>query len=205
MSKFSSKLGLAWIVATLCLGAPAAHAQASPVNYWIPGWPMGFSGAAGEGANAYGNFPSFDFRDVGTGSAYARYNFSNGFFVGSQRNTMGFSGLSQSAFGGFGSVYSEGVQFGYSLKNGGGPPVTFFAGFDTLKYNTGIGSNVFAPFDSKSGTLPVSSAYAGVEFQPTSNLSLSLGVGVVQQTGRIDSEINSLPGASSFSVGGRRY
>mgnify|MGYP003694280485 CR=1 FL=1 len=137
--------------------------------------------------------------------SYARYNFSNGFFVGSQRNTMGFSGLSQSAFGGFGSLYSEGVQFGYSLKNGGGPPVTFFAGFDTLKYNSGIGSNAFAPFDSKSGTLPVSSAYAGVEFQPTSNLSLSLGVGVVQQTGRIDSEINSLPGASSFSVGGRRY
>ena len=63
----------------------------------------------------------------------------------------------------------------------------------------------FAPFESKSGTLPVSSAYAGVEFQPTSNLSLSLGVGVVQQSGRIDSEINALPGASSFSVGGRRY
>ena len=205
MSKFSSKSGLAWIVAMLCLGAPAVHAQTSPVNYWIPGWPMGFSGAAGEGANAYGNFPSFDFRDVGDGSAYARYNFSNGFFVGSQRNSMGFSGLSQNAFGGLGSIYSEGVQFGYSLKNGGGPPVTFFAGFDTLKYNAGIGSNAFAPFDSKSGTLPVSSAYAGVEFQPTSNLSLSLGVGVVQQTGRIDSEINSLPGASSFSVGGRRY
>ena len=108
----------------------------------------------GESPNAYGNFPSFDFRDVGNGSSYARYNFSNGFFVGSQRNTMGFSSLSQSAFGGFGSIYSEGVQFGYSLKNGGGPPVTFFAGFDTLKYNTGIGSNAFAPFDSKSGTLP---------------------------------------------------
>ena len=139
--------------------------------------------ATDQSPNAYGNFPSFDFRDVGNGSSYARYNFSNGFFVGSQRNTMGFSGLSQSAFGGFGSLYSEGVQFGYSLKNGGGPPVTFFAGFDTLKYNSGIGSNAFAPFDSKSGTLPVSSAYAGVEFQPTSNLSLSLGVGVVQQTG----------------------
>jgi hypothetical protein len=205
MSMFSRRFGLAMVAATLCLGAQAAHAQASPVNYWIPGWPMGFSGAAGEGANAYGNFPSFDFRDVGTGSAYARYNFSNGFFVGSQRNTMGFSALSQSAFGGFGSLYSEGVQFGYSLKNGGGPPVTFYAGFDTLKYNTGIGGSPFAPFDSKSGTLPVSSAYAGVEFQPTSNLSLSLGVGVVQQSGRLDSEINSLPGASSFSVGGRRY
>ena len=200
----SRKFALVLVAATLCLGARAAHAQASPVNYWIPGWPMGFSGAAGESPDAYGNFPSFDFRDLGNGSSYARYNFSNGFFVGSQRNTMGFSSFSQSALGGFGSIYSEGTQFGYSLKNAGGPPVTFYAGFDTLKYNTGIGGP-FAPFDSKSGTLPVSSAYAGVEFQPTSNLSLSLGVGVVQQTGRIDSEINSLPGASSFSVGGRRY
>jgi hypothetical protein len=207
MSIFTRSLGLVFASAMLCLGGQAAHAQTGPVGYWIPGWPMGFGGdpATDQSPNAYGNFPSFDFRDVGNGSSYARYNFSNGFFVGSQRNTMGFSGLSQSAFGGFGSLYSEGVQFGYNLKNGGGPPVTFFAGFDTLKYNTGIGSNAFAPFDSKSGTLPVTSAYAGVEFQPTSNLSLSLGVGVVQQTGRIDSEINSLPGASSFSVGGRRY
>ena len=202
---FSRRFSLALIVAMLCLGARAAHAQASPVNYWIPGWPMGFSGAAGEGADSYGTFPSFDFRDLGNGSSYARYNFSNGFFVGSQRNSMGLTGFSQSALGGFGSVYSEGVQFGYNLKNGGGLPVTFYAGFDTLKYNAGIGSSAFAPFDTKSGTLPVSSAYAGVEFQATSNLSLSLGVGVVQQTGRIDSEINSLPGASSFSVGNRRY
>ncbi|QHO75830.1 hypothetical protein ACH79_27690 [Bradyrhizobium sp. CCBAU 051011] len=204
MSMFSGRLGFALVVAMLCLSAPAAHAQASPVNYWIPGWPMGFSGTAGESPDAYGNFPSFDFRDLGNGSSYARYNFSNGFFVGSQRSTMGFSGLSQSAFGSFGSIYSEGAQFGYSLKNGGGPPITFYAGFDTLKYNTGIGGP-FAPFDSKSGTLPVSSAYAGVEFQATSNLSLSLGVGYVQQSGRLDSEINSLPGASSFAVGGRRY
>jgi hypothetical protein len=166
---------------------------------------MEFSGAAGESADSYGTFPSFDFRDLGNGSAYARYNFSNGFFVGSQRNSMGLSNFSQSALGGFGSVYSEGVQFGYNLKNGGGPPVSFFAGFDTLKYNTGIGSSAFAPFDTKSGTLPLSSAYAGVEFQATSNISLSLGVGYVQQSGRLDSEINSLPGASSFSVGNRRY
>src|SRR5207248_11202968 len=121
MSMFSHKFGLALVAAMLCLGAPAANAQASPVNYWIPGWPVGFSGDAGESANAYGNFPSFDFRDVGTGSSYARYNFSNGFFVGSQRSNMGFNSLSQSAFGGFGSIYSEGMQVGYSLKNSGLP------------------------------------------------------------------------------------
>ena len=205
---FSRRFGLAMVAVTLCLGAPAAYAQASPVNYWIPGWPMGFSGAAGESPDAYGNFPSFDFRDTGNGSSYARYNFSNGFFVGSQRSSMGLSGISQSAFGSFGSLYSEGVQFGYSLKNSGGLPVTFYAGFDTLKYNTGIGSP-FAPFDSKSGTMPISSVNAGIEFQPTSNLSLSLGVGYIQQSGpgRIDSDINSplLPGATPLTIGGRRY
>jgi hypothetical protein len=165
---------------------------------------MGFSGAAGESANAYGNFPSFDFRDVGNGSSYARYNFSNGLFVGSQRNTMGFSGLSQSAFGGSGSIYSEGVQFGYSLKDGGGPPVTFFAGFDTLKYGGGIGSSL-APLTSNAS--PGYGAFAGVEFKPTSNLSLSFGAGFTQQqSGRMDSDINSsiLPGESPALGGLRR-
>jgi len=69
MSKFSSKSGLVLVAAVLCLGARTANAQTSPVNYWTPGWPMGFSGEAGESANAYGNFPSFDFRDVGNGSS----------------------------------------------------------------------------------------------------------------------------------------
>jgi opacity protein-like surface antigen len=57
-----------------------------------------------------------------------------------------------------------------------------------------------------SGTLPGYSARAGVEFQPTSNLSLSFGVGYTQQSGRVDSDINSLslPGASPLAVGGRR-
>jgi len=45
-------------------------------------------------------------------------------------------------------------------------------------------------------------ARAGIEIQPTSNLSLSLGVGYTQQSGRLDSDINSpLLGASPF---GRR-
>jgi opacity protein-like surface antigen len=96
------------------------------------------------------------------------------------------------------------VQFGYNFKNSG-LPVTVYAGFDTLKYNTGIGGP-FAPFDSQSGTLPGYSAHAGVEIKPTSNLSLSLGFGYTQQPQRIDSDINSLalPGASPLAVGVRR-
>jgi opacity protein-like surface antigen len=206
MSMFSRRFGLALIVAMLCLGAQAAHAQSSPLNYWIPGWPMGFSGDAGENPNAYGNFPSFDFRDVGNGSSYARYNFSNGFFVGSQRSSMGFGSLGQSSFNNFGSMYSEGVQFGYSLKNSGGLPVTFYAGFDTLKYNPGIG-NAFTPFDASSSTVPGYSAHAGIEYKPTSNLSLSLGFGYTEQSGRLDTDTKSpsLSNASQFDlVGGRR-
>jgi hypothetical protein len=95
------------------------------------------------------------------------------------------------AFGNMSSLYYDGVQFGYNFQNSGGLPVKVFAGFDTLKYNTGIGG-LLTPFDGTSGTLPVYSAHAGVEFQPAPNLSLSLGVGFTQQTGRINSDINSL-------------
>ncbi len=208
MSVFSGRLGLAITVATLCLGGQAAHAQVGPMAYWTPGWPLGFDNVAtDQSPNTYGNFPSFDGSDArGGGFSYARYNFPNGWFVGSERGGMGFSGLNQgSVFGNFGSVYSEGVQFGYNFKNAGGLPLTVYAGFDTLKYNTGIGSP-FAPFDSVSGTLPGYSADAGIELQPASNLSLSFSVGYAQQSGRIDSDINSplLPGASPFAFGGRR-
>jgi hypothetical protein len=208
MSVFSGRLGYAFVLAALYLGAPTAHAQVAPMTYWTPGWPLGFDNLTAEqSSNTYGNFPSFDASDArGGGFSYARYNFPNGWFVGSERGGMGFSGINQNAaFGNFGSVYTEGVQFGYSFKNAGGFPLTVYAGFDTLKYNTGIGSP-FAPFDSVSGTLPGYSAHAGVEIQPASNLSLSFGVGYTQQSGRIDSDINSslLPGASPFAFGARR-
>jgi opacity protein-like surface antigen len=211
MSIFSGRLGLAFVLATLCLGARTAHAQAAPVRYWVSSWPIGFGGdpTVGQGSNTYGNFPSFDGSDArGGGFSYTRYNFPNGWFVGGERGGMGLSmnGINQDgAFGNFGSLYYEGVQFGYNFHGAGGLPLTVYAGFDTLKYNAGIGGP-FAPFDSTSTTLPGYSAHAGVEFQPAPNVSLSLGVGYTQQSGRIDSDINSslLPGASPFAFEGRR-
>ena len=209
MSIFAGRLGFALVLAALCLGGRTAHAQAAPVPYWTPGWPVGFGGdlTAGQGSNTYGNFPSFDGSDARRGGfSYMRYNFPNGWFVGSESRGIGLSMNGISQMGAFGnrSLSYDGVQFGYNFKNSG-LPVTVYAGFDTLKYNTGIGGP-FAPFDTQSGTLPGYSAHAGIEIQPTSNLSLSLGFGYTQLSPRIDSDINSLalPGASPLAVGIRR-
>ena len=206
MSIFSSRLGFALVLAALCLGGRTAHAQAAPVTYFIPGWPFGFGGdVAGLSASTYGNFPSFDGDVRRGGSSYARYNFPNGWFVDSESRDVGLSMNGISQMGAFGnrSLSYDGIQFGYNFKNSG-LPVAVYAGFDTLKYNTGIGGNLFAPFDSQSGTLPGYSAHAGVEIRPTQNLSLSLGFGYTQQ-GRIDSDINTplLPGASPLAIGVR--
>ena len=209
MSIFLNWRGFALVVAALCLGGPMAYAQTAPLTYWTPGWPLGFGDnpTAGESTSTYGNFPSFDGSDAsGGGFSVMRHHFSNGWFVGSERGGigmgLGLTGIRQdAAFGNFGGLYTEGLQFGYSFKNSG-LPLTVYGGFDTLKYKSGIGGP-FAPLDSMSSTLPGYSAHAGVEFQPAPNVSLSLGVGYTQQSGRIDSDINSplLPGASPFALG----
>ena len=213
MSIFSGEsglaLGLALALAAPCLDGRTAHAQAAPVTYWTTSSLIGFGGnlTADPGSNAYGNFAGFDGSGVQAGGfSYLRYNFPNGWFVGSESGGMGLSMNGIGRNGAFGSpFYLEGVQFGYNFGSTGGLPVTVYAGFDTLKYNPGIGGP-FASSDSKSTTLPGYSAHAGVEFQPASNVSLSLGFGYTQQSGRLDSDINSLslPGASPFAFGGRR-
>jgi opacity protein-like surface antigen len=208
MPIFSRWLGLAFLLAALCSDGRMAHAQAAPVPYWGPSWPIGFGGnPSDQNSNIYGSFSSLDGSEAGGGGfSQVRYNFPNGWFVGGERAGMGLSTNSfnqAGAFSNMGSLYYEGVQFGYKLQNG--LPLTVYAGFDTLKYKDGIG-NLFSPFDAVSGTLPGYTARAGVEFQPAPNVSLSLGFGYTQQAGGIDSDINSssLPGASPFAVGVRR-
>jgi hypothetical protein len=190
------------VLAALCLAGRTACAQTADLTY--SSWPIGFHSnlTVGQGSNIYGSVAGFDGSDARGGFSTMRYHFPNGWFVGGGTGGMGFgiNGISQaSAFGS--SLYTEGAQFGYKFQNG--LPLTVYAGFDTLKYNTGIGGSLLAPFDTTSGTLPGVRAHAGVEFQPAPNLSFSLGVGYTQQPARIDSDLNSLvlPGASPF---GRR-
>jgi opacity protein-like surface antigen len=204
MSIFVSRSGFALGLAALCLGPATAYGQGAAVTY--SSWPVGFQSnlTLGQSSNIYGSFDGRDAR--GAGFSYMRTNFPNGWFVGSEAGGIGRSMNGINRAGAFGNSLSyEGVQAGYSFQTVGGLPLTVYAGFDTLKYNTGIGSP-FAPFDTMSGTLPGYRAHAGVEFQPAPNLSLSLGVGYTQQPGRMDSELNSLglPGASAFALGGRR-
>ncbi|MDH2343620.1 hypothetical protein [Bradyrhizobium sp. SSUT77] len=200
MFSLAASRALATLFAVLCLGGATTHAQVAPLRYWIPGGPFGFGGSSGQSADAYGNFPSFK-----AGDADESYSFRPGFFVGSQRGDLGLSGLSQpTTAGNFSALSYDGTQFGYNTKTAGGMPVTFFAGFDTLKYNGGIGSSL-APLTSSAS--PGYGAFAGVEFKPTSNLSLSFGAGFTQQqSGRMDSDINSslLPGESPALGGLRR-
>jgi len=206
MSSFKSGLAsLAILLAALCLGGRMAHAQAAPLTYWTPGWPIGLGGTAtGQGADTYGNFPGFSYSDAGGGFSTARYNFSNGWFVGAERSMMGF-GMSGIATGGaFGNLHYEGAQFGYNFQNA---PVTVFGGFGNLKYDSGLGTALSAPFSNPTSSAAAGySTHVGVEFRPTSNLSLSFGAGFTQQgSGLVDSDIHSdlPPGASPLAFGHR--
>jgi opacity protein-like surface antigen len=192
MCGFSRGFGLALALALLCLGPQTAHAQAGPLSYWAPSLPIGFGAGLteGQGSNTYGNFPSFDGRD---GDGGFHYKFSNGFFVsGGSSQAFSLNGLGQA--GAFGNFSTNSVQFGYNFQNS---PLKVFGGFDTLKYDTGFGpGSPFAAFDSNSSQTAGFGGYAGVEFKPASNVSLSLGVGY-QQSGDANSYV--LPGASPFA------
>ena len=154
-----------------------------------------------------GGNPGLDGSDANDGDD-TRNNRPSGWFIANTRGSLNMNDFNRlGAFGNFSSLSTEGVQFGYNFKNA---PVSIYTGFDTLKYNIGAGtsaSGAFAAFDSRSTTGPGAfSANAGIEFRPTSNLSLSLGASFTQQSsGLVDSDINSplLPGQTPLAIGGR--
>ena len=178
-------------LAVVCLGGQTASAQSGPLSYWAPGLPIGFGAglSQGQGPDTYGNFPSFDGRD---GDGGFHYKFPNGLFVnGGSSPAFSLSGVGQG--GALGNFTTNSVQFGYNFQNS---PIKVFGGFDTLKYDTGFGpGSPFAAFDSHSSQTAAFGGYAGVEYKPTSNISLSLGVGYTQSG---DNNSYVLPGASPF-------
>ncbi len=213
-----SSFAFAFMLAALCLGSRVADAQApaqaqgqaapvDPVQYWTAGWQTGFGGGASAGldSNPYGSLLAFGGGGSAGGNFSSRYNFENGWFIGSARGGgFGMNGFSPTgAWGNLGSLSYEGTQFGYNFSSA---PVSVYAGFDTLRYNSGIGSPLSGFNSMSSPTSPGYGVHAGVEIRPTSNLSLSLGVGYAQQPTGIDTGINSfaVPGATSFAFGARR-
>lgn len=186
MFTFARNSALLSALLALCLGAGNANAQAMAVPYANSNWLLGLGS------------PGFD-----GGDTTARNNMPSGWFVANTQGSLG--GFNRfNAIGNFSSLSTEGVQFGYNMKN---TPLSIYAGFDTLKYNP-PGSTAFSAFDSKSATMPGAfSANAGIEYRPTSNLSLSLGASFSQyNSGPVDSDINSqlLPGQSPLTIGGVR-
>ena len=207
MFTFAPKYGLAILFAALCLGGPQARAQSGPVRYWTPGSLFGFGASLADGqkVDSYGNFPGFDSAQAqGGGFSYLNGNRPDGWLVGGEGGRLGWSGLNQA--GAFGALEYQGAQVGYNFKGVGGSPVTFYAGFDSLKYNLPGAGGPLAPFSSNSGINAGYAARAGVTFQPAPNVSLSLGASFAQpQAERMDSDINSplLPGQSPILFGGR--
>nr|WP_184259738.1 hypothetical protein [Rhodopseudomonas rhenobacensis] len=200
MSILAKTCARAIALAALCLSASAADAQVAPVRYWLPGGMFGFGGGAADtgGAETYSNFPSFDAVAAADATDW-RDKVPTGPFVRGQSGSLNLSGLGQtSAFGNFGTLNYDSAQFGYAFKGVGGLPVKVFAGVDSLKYDSDV-LRPLTPLTSDPGAPAAYSANVGFEIQPAPNLSLSLGAGYTQQqTGRLDSDINSrlLPGES---------
>ncbi len=185
----------------LCIGVQSAQAQSAPLPSWTSGWQSGLSGGdASQSASPYGSLLAFSGGE--TGGFSSRYNFDNGWFIGSEHGASGFGVSSFSAPGAWSNLSSlsyDSTRFGYNFANA---PVSVYAGFSTLKYNSGLG-NPLLGFDSTSNAASGYGVHAGVEIRPTSNLSLSVGASFAQPPQGIDSGFNSVPGATSFAFGRR--
>lgn len=179
--RVAAKRGLA-LAAVLYLTAPAAQAQVAPIRYWIPGGPFGLGGETT--TQYWGSTPDED-------------GFRKGFSFSSYS-------IPASAFTGGSGLSSDGAQYAYSFKSLGDTPVTFFGGVSSLRTTPDVFTSLVTPDFERSSTL-ATSINAGVEFKPTSNISLSLSAGYVQPSASFDTDMRSqLPSAQNPGLLGRR-
>jgi hypothetical protein len=188
MSFSRSGFAFAFALTAFCFDGPTAHAQSNAVSFWTLGWQTGFAGnpTAVQSSNPYGDLLAFSGSAAAGSKFSSRFNFENGWFVDTERGGLGLgiNGLSQAGtWGNISSLTYGGTQFGYNFKNA---PLTVYAGFNTLNFNT---PNL-AGFESTSSTNPGYGFHGAIEFRPTSNLSLSLGVGYTQLPAGYNGGIN---------------
>ncbi|UYO48418.1 hypothetical protein KQX64_21200 [Rhodopseudomonas palustris] len=207
ISPVAARCGLA--LAAMLLAGASAQAQVAPIRYWVPGGPFGFGGGATESwqALSWSDVPGFTTETDENGelrSGFVARSYSapvTPLAGGLGWNSPGGAG----AFGNFGSLASEGSQYGYRFKGVGDMPVTLFGGVDSLKYKPDVFTSLTSPGFASSNTA-ATTVNAGIEIKPTSNVSLSLSAGYTQYNGTTDSDIRSnlLPGESPMFSGGRR-
>ncbi len=186
----AAKRGLA-LAAVLYLAAPAAQAQVAPIRYWIPGGPFGFGG---DTTTQYLGSP-LDEDGFRKGFSLSSYSMPVNSFTG---------GFGASAFTAGSGLSSEGAQYAYSFKGLGDTPVTFFGSVSSLRTAPDVFTSLVTPGFERSSTL-ATSINAGVEFKPTSNISLSLSAGFVQPSATLDTDMHSqLLSAQSPGFVGRR-
>lgn len=206
-------LGAAMVCFAIQAIMSAADAQVAPVRYWVPGGPFGFGGGATDNLSAgwsdvpgFAGLSSVDEDGVRTGFVARSYSAPvNAFSSGLGYGALGWGGLGgPGGFGNFATLTSEGSQYGYSLKGGSGL-VTLFGGVDQLKYQPDVFTSLTSPGFTSSNTA-ATVVHGGVEFRPSSNVSLSFSAGYAQPSGLVDSDIRSslLPGESPMFSGGRR-
>jgi hypothetical protein len=181
MTQVSKLAHFSFAVAVLVLSASAVRAQVAPFQYWIPGGPFGFGGSAE--TQYFGEAPDED----GFRKGFSLRNFSapvSGFGSGLTWAGAGAPGFNLSG------LTADGAQYGYSFKGLGGTPVTLFGGVNTLRSNPDVFTSLVTAGFAGGNTL-ATSVQAGVEFKPTSNVSLSFSAGYVQPSAPVDTDLRS--------------
>jgi opacity protein-like surface antigen len=171
--------------AALLLSSTAAQAQVAPVPYYLSGGPFGFGGTVE--TQSWGSAP--DENGFRKGFAVTSFEIPLNSFASSLAPNNPWSNIG--AFGGSSSLAVNGAQYGYSFKGLGDTPVTLFGSVSSLRTTPDVFNSLITPgFDN--GRSLATSVSAGIEFKPTSNISLSLSAGVTQPSAEnVDTDLRS--------------
>lgn len=188
--RIAVRCGLA-LAAVLSLATSAAQAQVAPIRYWIPGGPFGLGGETT--TQYWGSAP--DDSGFRKGFSFSSYTMPVNSFTG---------GFGATAFAGSSGLSADGAQYAYSFKSLGDTPVTFFGGVSSLRTAPDVFTSLVTPGFERSSTL-ATSINAGIEFKPTSNLTLSLSGSFVQSSPSLDTDMHSQsPFVQNPGIFGRR-